>query len=59
MSPRHATSVSPLRCALRALRDPSIVDGAGPESRRRFRRRQDDRAARYLLDVIIATQTQR
>lgn len=59
MSPRTNTTAGPLRCAMRALRDPSIVDGAGPGSRRRFRRRQDDRAARYLLDVLITMQTQR
>lgn len=42
-----------LRSALRTLRDPSIIDGAGPESRRRFARQQDGRAARNLLDIIM------
>ncbi|MCW2962198.1 MAG: hypothetical protein JWM90_2585 [Thermoleophilia bacterium] len=30
MFSRTRTAASPIRCALRALRDPSLVDGAGP-----------------------------
>ena len=48
-----------IRGALRTLRDPSLIDGAGPESRRRFERHRNGRAARNLLDIIIAMQSQR
>jgi hypothetical protein len=60
MNHHHSNSTpGVIRGALRTLRDPSLIDGAGPDSRRRFARRRDGRAARHLLDIIIAMQSQR
>lgn len=55
--PRNKPSA--IRCAMRSLLDPSLVDGAGPDSRSRFAQRRNGRAAKHLLDVIITMSTDR
>lgn len=60
MFARTRTAASPIRCALRALRDPSLVDGAGPGSSYAGdlddagpARGQDTAAARRFMDGLL------
>jgi hypothetical protein len=53
MNDRTRSSVSPIRCALRALADPDIAEGAGPPARRG----QDGPAVRRLLHVLFVSRS--